>query len=74
MLWLVSLTSLLKNLEEEFSFGAYKTFQVPIEKIEGLTGLSFGNLKNFEPAELQESFGTESLGVKEIESYKDIRF
>jgi endonuclease G len=38
--YLVSQDSLLSDLEE-FSFGAYRTFQVPVHRIEELTGLSF---------------------------------
>lgn len=40
-----------KNLIEdlEFAYGKYKTYQVPITKIEGLTKLDFGNLRNNDP-------------------------
>ncbi len=66
--YLLSQASLLKNLNEAFSFGAYKTYQVPIKEIESLTGLSFGNLKNFDPIAHLESFGT-----KEIVSYSKLK-
>ncbi|MGI9010402.1 MAG: DNA/RNA non-specific endonuclease [Nitrososphaeraceae archaeon] len=33
----------------KFVFGEYKTYQVQITKIESLTGLDFGNLRNFDP-------------------------
>ena len=38
---------LIKDLK--FVFGEYKTYQVQITKIESLTGLDFGNLRNFDP-------------------------
>jgi len=55
--YLLSQESLIKqNLEElaavapeEFSYGAYRTFQVPVTQIEGLTSLSFGPLSGFDP-------------------------
>ncbi|HKG15923.1 MAG TPA: DNA/RNA non-specific endonuclease, partial [Pyrinomonadaceae bacterium] len=53
--YLLSQASLIKNLEEAFVFGAYKTYQVSVKKIEGLTGLSFGTLKSFDPKNNQEA-------------------
>jgi endonuclease G len=40
-----------KNLiiDLEFAFGEYKTYQVPVTRIEALTGLDFGKLRNFDP-------------------------
>ena len=38
---------LIENLK--FVFGEFKTYQVQIKKIETLTGLDFGNLRNFDP-------------------------
>ena len=40
-----------KQLIEDlkFVFGEYKTYQVQVTKIESLTGLDFGNLRNFDP-------------------------
>lgn len=35
--------------EEDFAFGAFKTFQVPVSEIEKLTGLSFGSLSDHDP-------------------------
>ncbi|HET8863161.1 MAG TPA: DNA/RNA non-specific endonuclease [Solirubrobacterales bacterium] len=35
--------------EEEFAFGAFKTFQVPLSEIEKLTGISFGSLSEHDP-------------------------
>ena len=40
-----------KNLliDLEFAFGKYKTYQVPLRKIESLTNLNFGSLRSFDP-------------------------
>lgn len=69
--YLLSQDSLLQDLEE-FSFGAYKTYQVPVRKVEELTGLGFGDLKSFDPIEALESLDQEGLGVQEIASYEDL--
>jgi endonuclease G len=34
---------------EEFSYGAYRTFQVPVTQVESVTGLSFGPLSGLDP-------------------------
>ena len=46
-----------KNLIEdlEFAYGEYKTYQVPISKIEAITGLDFEDLRNFDPLNQLES-------------------
>jgi len=41
--------------EEEFAYGAYRTFQVPVSEIEKLTGLSFGSLPGFDPLAADEA-------------------
>lgn len=50
--YLLSQKDYLKDLEEartqEFVYGAFKTYQVPLTTIESLTGLSF-NLSSFDP-------------------------
>jgi endonuclease G, mitochondrial len=55
--YLLSQESLIDGLEvaAEFSFGAYKTFQVPVSEIERLTGLSLGSLPDFDPLAAQET-------------------
>jgi endonuclease G, mitochondrial len=67
--YLLSQESLIKqNLEEEietvgdFSYGAYRTFQVPVTQVESLTGLSFGPLSKLDP-----------LGASPLESMEVIR-
>jgi len=49
--YLLSQASLLADLEteEEFAYGAYRTYQVQIARIAELTGLSFGSLENADP-------------------------
>ena len=64
--YVVSQTDLLTNIE--FVFGQFKTYQVPIHRIEALTGLRFGRLKDFDPMRQQES-----LAVNEIASLEDIQ-
>lgn len=39
----------------EFAYGSYKTYQVPVLRIEHLTGLDFGLLRNADPLAAQES-------------------
>lgn len=51
--YLLSQATLLQDLEveavEEFSYGAYRTFQAPVARIAELTGLSFGSLETVDP-------------------------
>ena len=56
--YLLSQAELISGLEiavEEFAYGAYKTFQVPVSKVTELTGLDFGELSSFDPIERQEA-------------------
>lgn len=56
--YLLSQESLIAGLEvfpESFSYGAYKTFQVHVTRIEELTRLSFGALAEFDPLERLEA-------------------
>ena len=59
-----------KNLigDLEFAYGKYKTYQVPVFKIEHLTGLNFGNLQKHDPiADIEAAAG------RIIERAEDIR-
>lgn len=50
--YLLSPEELIAGLEiapEEFSYGAYKTFQMPISQIQELTRLNFGRLTDADP-------------------------
>jgi endonuclease G len=51
----------------KFVFGEYKTYQIQITKIESLTGLNFGNLREFDPISKLKAFP-----VKMINNEKDI--
>jgi len=52
----------------EFSYGAYRTYQVTIARIEELTGLSFGSLSQLDPLEGLEVTGR----LTEVRSERDI--
>jgi endonuclease G len=60
--YLLSQEQLIKGLElvtEAFSYGAYRTYQVPVRRIEQLTGLSFGSLADADPLAQREALTTE---------------
>lgn len=62
--YLLSQAQLLTDLElapEEFSYGAYKTFQVPISKVEEMTRLDLGSLKAADPLAQEENEATVAL-------------
>jgi endonuclease G len=71
--YLLSQAQLIDTLvEEEFAYGAHRTFQVPIGTVEEITGLSFRGLSNFDPASSHEAFALETAGYAEIRSFEDI--
>jgi endonuclease G len=45
----------LEIAPEAFSYGAYRTYQVPVRQIENLTGLSFGSLADDDPLGREEA-------------------
>jgi endonuclease G, mitochondrial len=50
--YLLSQEEMIRGLEvalEEFSYGEYRTFQVPVERVAELTELDFGDLSSFDP-------------------------
>jgi endonuclease G, mitochondrial len=56
--YLLSQEQLIEGLEvaaEEFSYGQYSTYQVPVRRIEELTGLSFGSLVEADPLDRMEA-------------------
>jgi endonuclease G len=71
--YLLSQESLLDDLEG-FEFGAYKTYQVTVRKVEELTSLDFGRLKDDDPAESLEAIGQEGFGAREIVNFDGIEF
>lgn len=68
--YLLSQEELLRGLErlEEFSYGAYRTFQVPITRIEALSGLDFAGLKEADPLAGLEA----TVEAKEVNSANDL--
>jgi len=64
--------------EEDFVYGRYRTFQVPVKRIEKLTGLSFGKLAEFDPLAAGPDANEALLesgeaGVHELATSGDIR-
>lgn len=75
--YLLSQASLLQDLESlEFAFGAYRTFQVPVDRVERLTGFSFGRLGAHDPLRNRSGgeVGRESTAQRPISSFEDIVF
>lgn len=70
--YLVSQAELVANLEAEFVFGQFKTFQVSIENVEELSGLDFGNLKSLQPANVKKINFDESTTELELMDYSQI--
>jgi endonuclease G len=69
--YLLSQEELISGLEvepEAFSYGAYKTFQVTVRRIEELTGLSLGSLRDFDPLERLEG----TVAAAEIDRFDEI--
>jgi endonuclease G, mitochondrial len=69
--YLLSQEELIARLEvlpEAFSYGAYKTFQVPLRRIQELTGLTFGQLVDADPLERLET----AVTAAEIERFNEI--
>ena len=69
--YLLSQEELISGLEvvpEAFSYGAYKTFQVPVRRIEELTRLSFGRLVDADPLERLEA----EVAAAEIDRFDEI--
>ena len=64
--YVVSQADLLTNIE--FVFGQFKTYQVPIHRIEALTGLRFAKLKDFDPLKAEEA-----VAAAEVATPDDIR-
>ena len=67
--YLLSQEDLIKDLDfEEFVFGEFKTFQVPVKKVAEMTGLSFGSLPRFDPLVAREA----DAGPRPIDSVEDL--
>jgi endonuclease G len=71
--YLLSQSSLLSHLEE-FTYGAYKTFQVPVAQIALLTGLDFGDLPASDPLKHEEVLlESASSSRREIQHFGQIQ-
>lgn len=72
--YLLSQEKLLHDLEltaaAPFSYGEYRTFQVPVSRIEDLTALSFGALDDADPLGRVET--TASVRPRPIDSARDL--
>jgi endonuclease G len=58
-----------KNLIEDlkFAYGAYRTYQVPLTRIESLTGMNFGILSEHDPlADIKGAVGRVISGPNDI--------
>lgn len=69
--YLLSQEELISGLEvvpESFSYGAYKTYQVTVRKIEELTGLSFGALVDADPLERLEG----AVAASQVDRFDEI--
>jgi endonuclease G len=71
--YLLSQEALIQGIEEEFAFGEYKTFQVPVQRIEAMTGLDFHHLSDHDPLAGDESGLLESTELREVESFDDLK-
>jgi endonuclease G len=64
--YLLSQEQLIKGLEiaaEAFSYGAYRTYQVPVRHVEDITGLSFGPLADADPLSRHEA----AMAAREVQ-------
>jgi endonuclease G len=69
--YLLSQEQLIKGLEiapEAFSYGAYLTYQVRVQQIEDLTGLSFGSLAGADPLGRDEA----AISVREVRRAEEL--
>jgi endonuclease G len=68
--YLLSQSDLITGLRtrEPFSYGAYRTYQVPVRKIEELTGLSFGSLVDADPLARERGVTPEP---RELDRFED---
>lgn len=70
--YMVSQETLIQGMEEAFTFGKYRTFQLPVKKIATLTGLDFGSLVAADPLAGSGPHEAANAGVRLIESYGQI--
>jgi endonuclease G len=71
--YLLSQEKMIDNLESDFVFGAYSTYQTSIEAIENLTDLDFQDLKAAQPATIKAVKLEESVANNELTGFEQIR-
>jgi endonuclease G len=57
-------------IDVEFVFGAFRTYQVPVRRIETLTGLDLAHLRGFDPLDADE--GEAPVRPMPLGSWRDI--
>jgi endonuclease G len=62
--YLLSQKSLIADIEEAYTYGAYRTYQVPVSHIEELTSLDFGPLRGADPLRTHEGLREETAVVR----------
>ncbi|MFW9969249.1 MAG: DNA/RNA non-specific endonuclease [Candidatus Odinarchaeota archaeon] len=72
--YLLSQSNLISDLLETFSYGKYKTYQVPITTIIDKTGIDFSNLINYDPMKTVKPEELISGYALPIEKFVDIKF
>jgi endonuclease G, mitochondrial len=65
--YVLSQANMLSDLE--FAYGKYRTYQVPIGRVEAMTGLKFGTLKQHDPLGVEEG----PAAVRTIDGPNDLR-
>jgi endonuclease G len=72
--YLLSQARLITDLEA-FTYGAYRTFQVPVHQIETVTGLDLGALRSSDPLGADEGVHLEAdtVAAREIQHFGQIR-
>ena len=71
--YLLSQKDLVDDIHEDFQYGAYRTFQVPVREIETLTGLDFNGLTASDPLHADEVLEGTHLGRREILTFAQIQ-
>jgi endonuclease G len=69
--YLLSQEHLIRGLElapEDFSYGEYETFQVPVTRVEDATVLDFGSLRDHDPLQRLEA----AVPAKKIQKLSEI--
>jgi len=69
--YLLSQEDMVEGLE--FVYGEFRTYQVSVELIEKKTGLSFGNLRNFDPAAKRSTLEAVARAPAEIRGPQDLK-